>query len=291
MTSPKPTSPKPTGPLPTSPLPSSPLPALPPAPSTFALVGRAVDFWRVQFRRTWRGTWASTVLTPLGFLAAMGLGLGSIVDTGARASTLGGVSYLDFIAPGLLAASIMQQASFEASYPVLGAIKWAKQYHAQLATPLRVRDALAGHVLWVAVRLAISAAVFLLIMALFSTFHSWWALLCLPAAVLTGLAFVPGIFAFAATLETDSGFALLFRLLIMPMFLFSGTFFPVSQLPGVLQPVAYVVPLWHGVDLCRDLALGTATWWVAIGHVAYLLLWAGVGLAVALRTFTRRLVA
>ena len=74
-------------------------PALPPAPSTARLVGRAVDFWRVQFKRTWRGTWAGTVLTPLGFLAAMGLGLGSIVDNGSGASTLGGVSYLDYIAP------------------------------------------------------------------------------------------------------------------------------------------------------------------------------------------------
>jgi lipooligosaccharide transport system permease protein len=253
-------------------------------------VGRAVDFWRVQFTRTWRGTWASTVLTPLGFLAAMGLGLGSIVDNGSGTSTLGGVSYLDFIAPGLLAASIMQQATFESSYPVLGAIKWAKQYHAQLATPLRVRDALTGHLLWVAVRLAISALVFMLVMALFSTFHSWWGVLCLPAAVLTGMAFVPGVFAYAATLETDSGFALLFRFIIMPMFLFSGTFFPVSQLPDWLEPVAYVVPLWHGVDLCRDLALGTASFVPSLGHVAYLLLWVIGGYAFAVRTFTKRLV-
>jgi lipooligosaccharide transport system permease protein len=275
----------------TATLPTTSAPTLPPAPSSVRLVGRAMDFWRVQFRRTWRGTWASTVLTPLGFLAAMGLGLGSIVDNGSQASTLGGVSYLDFIAPGLLAASIMQQATFESSYPVLGAIKWARQYHAQLATPLRVRDALAGHVLWVGVRLSISALVFLVVMALFSTFHSWWAVLCLPAAVLTGMAFVPGIFAFAATLETDSGFALLFRFVIMPMFLFSGTFFPVSQLPDWLEPLAYAVPLWHGVDLCRDLALGTVSWGPALGHVAYLLLWAGGGFALALRTFSKRLVA
>jgi lipooligosaccharide transport system permease protein len=274
----------------TATLPTGTAPVLPPAPSGLAMVGRAVDFWRVQFRRTWKGTWASTVLTPLGFLAAMGLGLGSIVDTGARASTLGGVDYLDFIAPGLLAASIMQQATFESSYPVLGAIKWAKQYHAQLATPLRVRDALAGHLLWVAARLAISAAVFLVIMGLFGTFHSWWALLCLPAAVLTGMAFAPGIFGYSATLETDSGFALLFRLVIMPMFLFSGTFFPVSQLPDWLEPLAYAVPLWHGVDLCRDLALGTVSWGSSLGHVGYLLLWVTGGFAIALRTFGRRLV-
>jgi lipooligosaccharide transport system permease protein len=269
---------------------TSTAPALPPMPSTLRLVGRAIDFWRTQFKRTWRGTWASTLLTPLGFLAAMGLGLGSIVDNGSGASTLGGVSYLDYIAPGLLAASIMQQGTFESSYPVLGAIKWAKQYHAQLAAPLRVRDVLLGHLCWVAVRLTISAFVFLVIMGLFGTFHSWWAVLCLPAAVLTGMAFVPGIFSYAATLETDSGFALLFRFIIMPMFLFSGTFFPVSQLPDWLEPVAYAVPLWHGVDLCRDLSLGTAALLPSLGHVAYLLLWAAGGCAVAMRTFTKRLV-
>jgi len=264
---------------------------LPPAPSGAALVGRSVDFWRVQYRRTWRGTWAPTVLTPLGFLAAMGLGLGSIVDEGARAQTLGGVSYLDFIAPGLMAASVMQQAAFESSYPVLGAIKWAKQYHAQLAAPLRVRDVLAGHVIWVTLRLGISAAVFLVIMALFGTLHSPWAVLCIPAAVLTGAAWVPGMFGYAATLETDSGFALVFRFLVMPMFLFSGTFFPISQLPDWLEWVAVLTPLWHGVELCRDLALGTPELLPSVGHVAYLCLWVAVGFWWALRTFTRRLVS
>ncbi|HTE72537.1 MAG TPA: ABC transporter permease [Actinomycetes bacterium] len=264
---------------------------LPPAPSAAALVGRSVDFWRVQYRRTWRGTWAPTVLTPLGFLAAMGLGLGSIVDEGARAQTLGGVSYLDFIAPGLMAASVMQQAAFESSYPVLGAIKWAKQYHAQLAAPLRVRDVLAGHVIWVTLRLGISAAVFLVIMALFGTLHSPWAVLCIPAAVLTGAAWVPGMFGYAATLETDSGFALVFRFLVMPMFLFSGTFFPISQLPDWLEWVAVLTPLWHGVELCRDLALGTPELLPSVGHVAYLCLWVAVGFWWALRTFTRRLVS
>jgi lipooligosaccharide transport system permease protein len=173
---------------------------------------------------------------------------------------------------------------------VLGAIKWAKQYHAQLAAPLRVRDVLVGHLCWVAVRLTISAAVFLVVMGLFGTIHSWWVVLCLPAAVLTGMAFVPGIFAYAATLETDSGFALLFRFVIMPMFLFSGTFFPVSQLPDLLQPLAYAVPLWHGVDLCRDLALGTPSLLPSLGHVAYLALWVVGGALVAERKFRRRLV-
>ena len=265
---------------------------LPPAPSGVALVGRAVDFWRVQYRRTWRGTWAPTVLTPLGFLAAMGLGLGSIVDDGARADTLGGVSYLDFIAPGLMAASVMQQAAFESSYPVLGAIKWAKQYHAQLAAPLRVRDVLSGHVIWVTLRLGISAAVFLVVMGLFGTLHSPWAVLCIPAAVLTGVAWVPGMFGYAATLETDSGFALVFRFLVMPMFLFSGTFFPIEQLPPAIQPIAWITPLWHGVDLARSLSLGTIgeAPLLALVHLLVLVAYIVGGVLAALWTFRRRLV-
>lgn len=264
--------------------------ALRPVPSTVALVARAFDYWRAQYRRTWRGTSISTVLQPLGFLAAMGLGLGVLVDEGSGSATLDGVSYLEFLAPGLLAATSMQLAAFESTYPVMGAIRWNKQYHAMLATPLRVVDVLAGHLLWVTVRLLINGAVFLVIMALFGAVERSSALLCLPATVVTGLAFAPAIFAFAATRENDSGFAMLFRFGILPMFLFSGTFFPVSQLPDWLEPVAFVVPLWHGVDLCRDLALGTSSWGSAALHVGYLLLWCAAGFVAALHHFEKRLV-
>lgn len=261
-----------------------------PRPSTAALVGRAFDYWRAQYRRTWRGTSISTVLQPLGFLAAMGLGLGVLVDDGGGTTSLGGVSYLEFLAPGLLAATSMQMAAFESTYPVMGAIKWNKQYHAMLATPLRVVDVLTGHLLWVTVRFLLNGAVFLVIMALFGAVDRSAALLCLPAAVVTGMAFAPAIFAFAATRENDSGFAMLFRFGIMPMFLFSGTFFPISQLPDWLEPVAYVVPLWHGVDLCRDLALGTSSWGSAAVHVGYLMVWCAAGFVAALHHFEKRLV-
>ena len=263
---------------------------LPPLPTTQDLVGRAVAYWLAQYRRTWRGTAITTVLEPLGFLAAMGLGLGVLVDDGTGSAALGGVGYLEFIAPGLLAATAMQTASFESTYPVMGAIKWHRTYHAQLATPLRVVDVLAGHLVFVAMRLAVTATVFLLVMALFGAIASPWAVLALPAAVLTGLAYTPAIFAFAATRENDSGFAMLFRFGIMPMFLFSGTFFPVEQLPDWLEPVAWTVPLWHGVDLARDLSLGQASWGSAAVHVAYLAAWTVAGFAVAARAFERRLV-
>jgi lipooligosaccharide transport system permease protein len=263
---------------------------LPPLPGQPDLLLRSFAYWLTQYRRTWRGTAISTVLEPLGFLAALGLGLGVLVDEGSGSATLEGVGYLEFLAPGLLAATAMQTTAFESTYPVMGAIKWLRTYHAMLATPLRVVDVLGGHLLFVAFRLVMTSTVFLLVMAVFGAIASPWGLLALPVAVMTGLAFAPAIFAFSATRENDSGFAMLFRFGILPMFLFSGTFFPVEQLPDWMEPVAWVVPLWHGVDLARDLCLGQPSLSAALVHVGYLLAWVVVGFVVARRTFVQRLV-
>ncbi|MDQ1617560.1 MAG: lipooligosaccharide transport system permease protein [Actinomycetota bacterium] len=263
---------------------------VPPAPSTIAMVGRALAYWLAQYRRTYRGTVFTTFLEPLGFLAAIGLGLGTLVDNGSGPADLAGVGYLAFIAPGLLAATAMQAAAFESTYPVMGSIKWHRTYHAQLATPLRVVDLLAGHLLFVLLRLVISVTVFLGVMAAFGAIGSSWAVLALPVAVLTGMAHATPIFAFAAAQENDAGFAMLFRFGIVPMFLFSGTFFPVSQLPDILQPVAWVTPLWHGVSLCRDLSLGHPHLGSALLHLAVPAVWTVAGFLLARRVFHRRLV-
>jgi lipooligosaccharide transport system permease protein len=263
---------------------------LPPLPPRHRLVLRSFGYWLAQYRRTWRGTAISTVLEPLGFLAAMGIGLGVLIDRGTGSATLGGVGYLEFIAPGLLAATAMQATAFEGTYPVMGAIKWHRTYHSMLATPLRVVDTLVGHLLFVTVRLVVTTSVFFVVMTMFGASPSGWGVLAVPAAVLTGLAYAPAIFAFAATRENEAGFAMLFRFGIVPMFLFSGTFFPVDQLPDVLEPVAWVVPLWHGVDLARDLSLGRPDLGLALVHVGYLALWSAGGFLAAARAFERRLV-
>ncbi|MGH9098079.1 MAG: ABC transporter permease, partial [Acidimicrobiales bacterium] len=122
------------------------------------------------------------------------------------------------------------------------------------------------------------------------TVYSVWAILALPAGVLTGLAFGAPMAAFAATREKDASFPTLYRLVVVPLFLFSGSFFPISQLPIVLQYVAYVTPLYHGVSLCRDLTLGTVHGWVDLGHACYLGIWATAGYWAGRRTFARRLV-
>jgi lipooligosaccharide transport system permease protein len=247
---------------------------------------RSYRYWLAMYRGTWRASVISTVVTPVLYLAAMGVGLGSLVH---RSSALGGVTYLQFVAPGLLAATAMQVAYGESSYPVLGSLKWARTYHAMATTPLAALDILVGHLLWIMTRVALASAVYLGVVAAFGGVHSAWGVLALPACVLIGMAFSFPIVALSASLETDHSFAAISRFVIVPMFLFSGTFFPVSQLPLVLRSVAYATPLWHGVSLVRSLTLGHVGVGAALGHVAYLVAWAIAGFVCATRVFRRKL--
>lgn len=249
---------------------------------------RAFGYWSYQYKRIWRSSITTSFLYPVLYLAAMGVGLGSLIDE--HAHVVAGVPYLDFVAPGLLGATAMQIGANEAMYPVMGAIKWYRSYFAMLATPLRVVDVLRGHLAWIAARLAMVAAIYLVVIAAFGVVRSPLAVLALPAAVLGGLAFAAPIAAFAATQDKDVGFTTIYRFVLIPLFLFSGTFYPVGQLPGWLQPVAYATPLYHVVSLCRSLVLGTGSPWGAAGDAAYLVVLAVVGYRLATTTFRRRLV-
>jgi lipooligosaccharide transport system permease protein len=230
----------------------------------------------------------STILFPVLFLASMGLGLGTLVD-----SSSGGVeghSYLVFLAPGLLAATAMQTAVWESTYPIMGKIKWNFVFHAMAATPLRIRDIVAGQLGFIAFRVTTTCAVFLGVIAAFGAIHSPLGIFCLIVEPLVGLAFAAPVFAIASRLESDAGFAMIFRFGVIPMFLFSGAFFPVTQLPDGIEWLAYVTPLWHGVMMSRDLSLGVASFWPTLGHAAYLLVWIGAGTWLTVRGLTRRLV-
>ena len=255
---------------------------------TWSFAVREFRYWLTNYRRTWRGSIYTSVLSPVLYLGAMGLGLGTLVDAHGTAR-LGGVSYLAFLAPGLLAAAAMQAAVEESTYPVLGSVKWRRTYYAAAASPLRPADIFHGHLLFTIMRLAMNSAIFLAVMAAFRAIASPWALAALPVAVLTGLAFAAPIEAWAITVTKDTSFALVFRFGLIPLFLFSGTFFPVSQLPAWIRPLAYVTPLWHGVVLCRSLSLGTASAGSALVHVGYLAALAAVSIAVGNRTYRRRL--
>jgi lipooligosaccharide transport system permease protein len=248
---------------------------------------RAYEHWLAQYKRVWRGTIGTSLVNPVLYVTALGVGLGTIVDQTQNAP--GGVPYLDYVAPGLLAAAAMQTATIESSWPVMAAIKWSRVYHAMIATPLTERDAFVGHQLFVITRVFTSAAAYLAIIAAFGAVPSWLGLLVVPVAVLIGTAFSMPMAALAAAIQEDRTFVTIFRFLVVPMFLFSGTFFPVSQLPLAFEVVAYVTPIWHGVELCRMLTLGTAELVPALGHLAYLLAWTLVGFELARRSYRRRL--
>jgi lipooligosaccharide transport system permease protein len=249
---------------------------------------RAALYWGYQYKRTWRSSIVTSFLIPVLYLTSMGVALGSLVDKHSHG--VSGVTYVAFLAPGLLAGTCMQIGTNDTTWPVMGAIKWMRTYMAMLAAPLNIYDVLLGHLAWVATRIAIVVTIYLAVMAAFGVVYSPWALLALPAGVLTGMSFAAPMAAFSATQEKDAAFSTVYRFVVVPLFLFSGTFFPISQLPLVLQYLAYVTPLYHGVALCRDLTLGQVHLWVDLGHAAYLGVWVGVGYAFGRRTFKKRMV-
>ena len=256
--------------------------------SSVALALRPLEFFFTQYRRVWRGTAVTSVVTPVVYLLALGVGLGVFVDRSAELE--GGISFLEFVAPGLLAGTAMQLATFEAAFPVFAAIKWDRQYHAMLATPLRVTDIVVGHQAYFALRLLSTSAIYLVVITAFGAVESPLAILAIPVGMLVGLAFSCPLAAWAAHTETEVSFIAIFRFVILPMFLFSGTFFPVEELPRPLEVIAYFTPLYHGVELCRSLTLGTVELLPALGNLGVLLAYIGVGLAAAHVTYRRRLV-
>lgn len=240
------------------------------------------------YRRVWRGSLFMSFLQPTLFLLAMGVGLGGLVD-GGGSPLPGGVEYLEFLAPGLLAATCMQTASFESSFPILGKMSWRRNYEAITATPIRVVDLVLGELAWIAIRLTMVAVAFTSVITAFGVPRTPLVLLAVPAAVLTGLAFSAPLMAYAATLKGNDNFNVIFRFIITPLFLFSGVFFPLARLPDGLRVIASFTPLFHGVELTRGLTLGTLDSSVWLVHVAYLVMMLATGTAAAVWTFDRRL--
>jgi lipooligosaccharide transport system permease protein len=245
-------------------------------------------YWLRRYRRTWRGTIVISVANPLLFLLGIGAGLGHLVDRHA-AMPIAGVPYLAFFAPGMLAASAMQTGFIESSGRVAMSAGFDGSYRAATTTPLGPTQIMGGHLMFVAFRLATSAAAFILVMLGFGVTHGWWTLGALAAALLTGLAFATPAAAWAVGLRQTRHINAVFRFVIMPMYLFSGTFFAVTQLPHWLRPVAYALPLYHGAALCRSLSLGTATPAGTALHGGVLLALAAAGIAAARVTYRRRL--
>ena len=252
---------------------------------------RVAEAEAIGYRRTWRGTVISSFVTPLMYLGAMGAGLGVLVDSGG--SDLG-VDYLPYVATGMIAATAMQSATGDATWPVMAGIRHRKTFFATIATPVSPEELVYGKLVWGALRLAFILLVFALIGVALGALELGPALLAVPPGVLTGLAFLSCIMAYTVTREDEQALSSLFRFAIIPLFLFSGTFFPITQLPGFLQLVAYATPLFHGVELVRKIALpdvgadvvSSMPIWA---HVAYLVVMGVIGTLLAGRFLDRRL--
>ncbi|HEV8696340.1 MAG TPA: ABC transporter permease [Candidatus Limnocylindrales bacterium] len=266
-----------------------------------AIAAATSGIWRVfehrfiTYRRTFRASIFSSFLTPVLFLAAMGLGIGGYVDRGGTAAALGSVPYIAFLAPGLLVASCMQAGSFEATFPIMAGLVWSRVFHAMYATPITPRDVALGNIVWFGARLLLVSSVFTIVIVLFGAAISPLVVLAIPVATLTGLAFATPIAAFSATQRTPDRFAAIFRFGITPLFLFSGTFYPVESLPAIVQPLAWITPLYHGVTLARGLSLGTLGTptlppALALVHLAVLIGFIVVGSVFTVRTVSAKLV-
>ncbi|MDC5698329.1 ABC transporter permease [Intrasporangium calvum] len=266
-----------------------------PPPEVMARRARRWGWW--FFVEAWllgAKAWAVSILlymvvTPLLYLTALGLGLGTLVDRGA--GSVDGVPYLVFVGPALLVSTVVMSVGGELTYPVMAGFKWQRLYYGPHATPATPEQIAVGQLLGVMIRFVVQAGIFWLLLVLFDAAPSGWSWLSVPVAVLTAAAFGAPLQAFAASLE-DEGyqFAFVQRFIIMPMFLFAGTFFPLSVMPVTLQWIGWVSPVWHGTQLARQATYGAAEpLWLTAVHVVVLAAMALGGILVGRRIYARRL--
>ncbi len=254
-----------------------------------ARVGRLVEREALIMRRLWHGIAFSAFVSPLLFLVAMGAGVGGYVDDRSSAA-LDGLSYMQFVAPGLLAASILQSAVGDSLWWVMSGTKWDKRYHAMIASPLGTTDVLGGHLAWEALRAAATTLAFLVVAVPLGAIESWWAVLSPVLAVLFVVAISAPVASWSTFTDNDRSFPVIMRVGVMPLFLFSGTFFPIASLPGWGQPLVQLSPLYHGVELLRATTTGRSPGLGPIAaHLLILMILAVGGWLAARQTFSRRL--
>ena len=246
-------------------------------------------FYRDAAERPFLSTSLAVALgNPILYLAAMGLGLGSIVQ-----QPVDGVPYLTFVAPGLLVSTVVSTGAQFGTWPIFGGFKWQMNYLAAQATPLQPAQMAQGETLAIGVRLFAQAMLFWLIGLAFGAWPGAASLAMVPIAMLAGLAMFTPLMAYAATLEEEGlHFNFVQRLIVMPMFLFAGTFFPLESMPIYLQWIGWISPMWHGTQLARMVSFGLVEpAWLTVLHVVFLVALTVGGLWAAGRTFTRRLVS
>lgn len=258
--------------------------------TTWTYRARVWEYLMRQWRPYFVSGLAEAVGGPLLYLVALGLGMGSLISARGTA-VLGGVRYVDYIAPALLTAASLQIAFSECAFGTFGRIKWQRTLWGITATPVTPEVAADAHVMYIATRLTLSATLYYLVLLAFGAGGGPTGLLMIPIAVLTAMAVGVWILALSAVLDDDAptAFNLVLRFGVIPMSLFSASFFPIGQLPWAVRWLAVCSPLWHGNELARDAALGGLPGWRVALHLVVLLALFGAGFAVARRRFRIRL--
>jgi len=252
-----------------------------------------IRVWESEFavyRKIWKSHALLAFVQPLLYLVAIGVGVGSLIDENtASVESLGGISYSAYLAPALLATTAMMSAGQASLWQVLDGFFWGNRYRAMAATPLTPGDVADGLTLWHATRTGIGVAGVAAVLVLFDETRSWGLLIAVPVAVFTGLAFALPISAWSSTRYGGSSFPTIIRFGLLPMFLFGGAFFPVTELPEWIRWVAYVTPLWHGIELCRGAVIPSVSPGNVGVHLAVIATYVVLGWVACRITFARRL--
>lgn len=242
---------------------------------------------RIRAMRAYLQTIVVTSLgNPLVYLFGLGVGLARLVTT-----TVDGATYLEFVAPALLASAAVTVAANEFTYPIMAGFKWNPIYFGMNAAPISATQIVNGQVLAISAHMSVTVIAYFLFMLLFGAVPSALGVLAIVVAIGAGLAVGMLIMAYCATIVQDRGQpALLQRFGIMPMFLFSGTFFPITSLPLYLQWIGWISPLWHATQLGRVVSYGLVEpAWLTVVHILYLVALGVLGWRLAQRSFRRRL--
>lgn len=256
-----------------------------------AVTSRFYSVWYrnwLVYRRTWKVSFLPPFLEPILYIAAFGLGLGSLIDSiGYEGLKL---SYVGFIAPALVAVSIMNSSFFETTYSSFVRMYYLKTFDATMSAPVSVDEVTTGEIVWGATRSLLAAAIMLAVLSAFGLLRWPYSLLILPLAVLGGIGFGSIGMMFTGIVPNIDLFTLPTFLFITPMFLFSGTFFPLSALPGWAQVLAMTLPLTHLSNLCREICLGFPGGWNILWSVLYLACFAAVFFLTAIIVMRHRLI-
>jgi lipooligosaccharide transport system permease protein len=244
--------------------------------------------WRVTARNlvVWRTYAGASALgnfgEPLLYLVALGYGLGRVVPE------LGGMSYAEFIAPGLVVSTVMYTATFEGTFGSYTRLSTQRTFDAILATPITPTELVSGEILWGGFKAAFGAAAVLVVIALFGLVPSWLALLTIPLGFLAGLMFMAMALVITGLSHSYESFNYYFTLVVAPMFLFSGIFFPLEEMPSWVVGASYFLPLTHVVALSRGLVRGTIGL-AALWHLGAMLAFSAVAIVLSTRLLARRL--